>query len=158
MSKIKKEYVNAVLIGIKNTLETVTKEKVILVKPTKISNPIAMGYITTMVGLTRELRGHIYFTYTKENAKVFASKMMMGMPVDKLDDMSKSVISELHNMSMGGVCTKLEQVGKIVDITPPTMIEGNDIRVSGKEKKNLNLFFDVAGTKVGVTINVKEAN
>ena len=40
-----------------------------------------------------------------------ASKMMMGMPVTALDDMSISAISELGNMIMGNAATILLNKG-----------------------------------------------
>ena len=47
--------------------------------------------------------------------------MMMGMPVENLDDMAISAISELGNMIMGTAATMLSENGVIIDITPPVV-------------------------------------
>jgi len=78
-----------------------------------------------MVGVTGELKGNVIFELQNENAKLLASKMMMGCEVNELDDMALSAISELGNMIMGNAATIFSQNAKLIDITPPTAVKGN---------------------------------
>ena len=54
--------------------------------------------VTVLVGLTKELGGNVAYNMSEETAKFVASTMMMGMPVESMDDMAQSAISELANM------------------------------------------------------------
>lgn len=78
-----------------------------------------------MLGVTGELKGHVIFEIRSQNAKLLASKMMMGCEVNELDDMALSAISELGNMIMGNAATIFSKEEKIIDITPPQAVKGN---------------------------------
>ena len=60
---------------------------------------------------------------------MIASKMMY-MEVKELDEISTSAICELGNMIMGNASTAFSVKNIGIDITPPTMCEG-DFTVSG---------------------------
>jgi len=62
-----------------------------------------------------------------DTAKDVASRMMMGMPVDVIDDMAKSALSKLGNMMMGNAATLLSNNNVLIDITPPTLLVGSAI-------------------------------
>jgi len=59
-----------------------------------------------------------------------ASGMMMGMPVEEIDEMAKSALSELGNMIMGNSATLLFNVGAQIDITPPSLVKGTSIEIT----------------------------
>jgi len=63
--------------------------------------------------------------------------MMMGMEVKSLDEMAKSAIAELGNMIMGNVSTEFYNTGVKIDITPPTVLVGNDMAFSTKGIKTI---------------------
>lgn len=75
--------------------------------------------------MTGDVVGHVLIRFTEENAKKIASSMMMGMPIEELDDMSISALSELGNMIMGGASIHLEENGLHTDITTPKVLIGN---------------------------------
>jgi chemotaxis protein CheX len=62
---------------------------------------------------------------------------MFGMEVNALEEMAKSAIAELGNMIMGNVSTEFYNNGIKIDITPPTVLVGNDIAVSTKSLKTI---------------------
>jgi len=55
---------------------------------------------------------------------------MMGMPVNEIDEMAKSALSELGNMIMGNSATLLFNKGVKIDITPPSLVKGTAIEIS----------------------------
>lgn len=81
--------------------------------------------VLIMLGITGQVEGQTIMDIKEDKAKVLASAMMMGMPVENLDDMAMSAISELGNMIMGNSATVFSQNGTLIDITPPTIIRGN---------------------------------
>lgn len=81
--------------------------------------------VVIMIGVTGEMRGQVILTIDVNKACSIASMMMMGMPVNELDDMALSAISELGNMIMGNAATLLSTRGIGIDITPPSVGRGN---------------------------------
>lgn len=77
--------------------------------------------IFIMLGVTGEMTGQVCIVFDLEGAKDIASRMMMGMPVNEIDEMAKSALSELGNMIMGNAATLLANNNLTIDITPPTL-------------------------------------
>lgn len=81
--------------------------------------------IAVKLNLTGDRNGSVLIRFSEENAKKTASAMMMGMPIDELDDMALSALAELGNMIIGGASIHLSEAGINTDITPPTMLTGD---------------------------------
>ncbi len=86
--------------------------------------------IVIMLGITGEIKGQAALSMSTEIAKSVASQMMMGMPVEEIDDMAKSALSELGNMIMGNSATLLFNNGIHTDITPPSLVRGQVLELS----------------------------
>ncbi|WP_372997506.1 chemotaxis protein CheX [Lutispora sp.] len=54
------------------------------------------------------------------------------MPVEELNEISKSAISEMGNMIMGNASTILAERNINIDITPPSLLTGEQIEISSK--------------------------
>lgn len=93
--------------------------------------------ITVLVGVTDQLRGNIAYNLKEETAMQIASKMMMGMPVTSLDELAQSAISELTNMVTGNAATNFEKEGLRVDISPPSIVVGENFKVKVSSTKFL---------------------
>lgn len=83
--------------------------------------------VTAMIGIIGDIRGNIAYAMSNETARKIASVMMMGMPVEALDEISRSAIGELANMITGHASTLLSSGGIMVDITPPSIIFGSNV-------------------------------
>lgn len=110
---------------------------------TEIDNAIAVR-----LELTGDIVGCVIIRFNEDNAKKIASAMMMGMPVDTLDEMALSALAELGNMIMGGATVHLEEQGMHTDITTPTLLTGTvniqDTITIPLENDNLRVVLDVA--------------
>jgi len=100
----------------------------------KEENVTSIG-VAIIVGIIGEVKGQIVYSLTEETAKQIASTMMMGMPVDAFDEMAKSAVSELSNMISGHASTAIAAKGFTIDIAPPTLITGKDVKVASNVKK-----------------------
>lgn len=80
--------------------------------------------VLIVIGVTGAMKGQVIINIPSEHAKQLASGMMMGMPVEELDEMSLSAISELGNMIMGNAATLFSTRGIVIDITPPMLQRG----------------------------------
>ena len=61
--------------------------------------------VIVIIGLLGEVKGNVIYGMTEEDAKKVASAMMVGMPVNDLDELAQSAISELVNMLTANVAT-----------------------------------------------------
>ena len=93
--------------------------------------------IVIIVGLTGKIRGQAIFSMSKQLAKSIASSMMGGIHVDEFDEISKSAISEMTNMILGNAATLLYNRGVSIEITPPSLLMGDNVQISPNKMKTI---------------------
>lgn len=125
MSSIDVNIINPFLIAAKRTINTVTQLDLCIGKPFLRDLIFSNDTLRIILGVTGTMAGQVIINIPINNAKDIASKMMCGMPVNELDDLSISAISELGNMILGNAATELSNIGIIIDITPPVIERGN---------------------------------
>ncbi|MGN0505470.1 MAG: chemotaxis protein CheX [Lachnospiraceae bacterium] len=125
MAGIKAEQINPFLISAKQVLQQVCQIDVRIGTITKDDVFINGEPLFIMLGVTGEITGQVLIVMDNDVAKDIASRMMMGMPVNEIDDMARSALSELGNMVMGNAATILSNNNTMIDITPPTLMTGN---------------------------------
>ena len=86
------------------------------------------------VGIVGDLRGNVIYGTTLECAKKIASSMMMGMPVDELNEMAQSAISELTNMLTANASMGFSEEGITIDISTPTLMYGDFTATASSDK------------------------
>lgn len=116
--------INPFLLSAVNTCKMVSGFDLTIGKPYLRGLDFAPTEVLIMIGVTGAMTGQVIMCFPEENAKAIASAMMMGMPVETLDDMAISAISELGNMTMGNAATGHSEKGIIIDITPPIVQRG----------------------------------
>jgi len=127
---MKAEYVNAFIKASTEVLNNFVTEKFSVGRPYIRQNPFPTKEIVILLGITGDIRGQAVFSLSEQMARAVASGMMMGMPVDEIDEMAKSALSELGNMIMGNSATLLFNLGVKIDITPPSLVKGQAIEIS----------------------------
>lgn len=101
------------------------------------TSPYKSDCVVIIVGLTGKIRGQAMFSMPKKVALDIASAMMGGTPLAQLDEMSKSAISELSNMILGNAATILYSKGIGVEITPPSLLMGDNLQISPAKMKTI---------------------
>ena len=139
-------HVNPFLQSSLSVIEMMTQVKVSVGKPSIAKLNFPGTTVVLQVGVTGVLKGQVLMVMTEENAKFFASKMMMGMPVETLDEMAKSALCGLSNMIMGNTATLFSAGGIAMDITPPISMQG----------MNLSFQADVQALKIPMMDNGAE--
>lgn len=131
------EYINPFINVSLNLVETVCNVKAsrgqIFIK----SSPIMAESVVIIIGIAGEFKGQVFFSMNQGTACKIASAMMFGMEVNALEEMAKSAIAELGNMIMGNVSTEFYNSGIIIDITPPTVLVGNEIAITTKGERTI---------------------
>ncbi|MDK2801200.1 MAG: chemotaxis protein CheX [Clostridiales bacterium] len=151
------EYINPFIEASQTVLKSVANMDITLGKSYIKNSPYPSDTLAIIIGLTGKLRGQVIFSMSKEVACSIASAMMMGMPVTELDEMSKSAIAEAANMILGNTATILYNRGIMIDITPPSLLMGDNIQISTTKMKTMCVPLHVnAEEKIELDIAVVE--
>ncbi|MCX7922489.1 MAG: chemotaxis protein CheX [Clostridia bacterium] len=124
------EYINPFLTASKDIISQATGLNVNVGKIYVKNAPYTGNKVTVLIGLTGKIRGSVVFSFSQALALKIASAMMCGMPVEALDEMAKSAISELGNMILGNTATIFSKKGISIDITPPTVLVGDNMQLT----------------------------
>lgn len=104
------------------------------------------------LGIVGDIKGNIVYSLDSDSAKKIASTMMMGMPVNELDEMAQSALSELSNMLTANASTNLSQIGVNINISTPTLLYGSDFEA--KMNTDTVLCINLSVDNIPVEINV----
>ena len=129
MKALDVKHINPFLQATLNIMETIAGMKLGVGKPTVAKLEFPNNIFILQVGVTGALKGQVLLAMTEDSAKSIASKMMMGMPVEALDDMASSALCELSNMIMGSTATLFSTQKIVMDITPPISLYGNNLKL-----------------------------
>lgn len=151
------EYINPFIEAIKNVFKETADLDTELGKPFLKQSPYTGKTMVIMVGLTGQIRGQAVFSMDLDAACAIASAMMMGAEVNEMDEMSKSAISELTNMILGNTATIFYKNGVAIDITPPTVLMGENLTISTMKTKTLCIPISLSnGHKIELDISRQE--
>lgn len=128
---MKVEYINPFVEAKScNVISQVLGSEPTVGKPHLKTTPYASENVVTFIGITGEIRGNVVVAFNRETVLKIASAMMGGMPVQELDEMSKSAIAELCNMILGNTATIFSKNNISIDITPPTVLTGDNLELT----------------------------
>ncbi|MBR1929941.1 MAG: chemotaxis protein CheX [Lachnospiraceae bacterium] len=128
--------INPFLASAKRTTAMVAQIDLSIGKPYIRELKFDNEFVRIILGVTGAMTGQVIISMPEGKARDIASRMMMGMPVETLDDMAISAISELGNMIMGTAATILSENGVIIDITPP-VVELGTVYMNMKSFQNV---------------------
>lgn len=144
--------INPFIASVMDVMPQLGFENVILKEQKEKSKKIFASGIVLTLGIVGDKKGNVAYAIDTEGAKQIASTMMMGMPVDELDDMAKSAISELSNMLTANATINFSNDGINVDISPPTMLTGEDIELSMSKEQIMCVEFDIDGIMLEINV------
>ncbi len=129
---MKAEHLNLFLTSAGSVISTMCGETPVFQKPFLRESSYSIDDLNVIIGVTGDLRGQLILSMAKQTAKNVASKMMGGMEVAELDEISLSAIGELGNMIAGNSGRLLGEAQVNIDIAPPAVLEGSGVRVSNQ--------------------------
>ncbi|MCL2840003.1 MAG: chemotaxis protein CheX [Defluviitaleaceae bacterium] len=115
-------YINPFVQGAQKVFATICQETPSLGKVFVKPHPYAASAVSVSVNIIGAFEGEVVYSMGEATGCFIVSSMMMGMPVDSLqDDMAKSAVSELANIISGNVATIFSGKEILVDIKPPQL-------------------------------------
>ena len=149
------EYINSFVEAVYTILPTFGIGELKITNLEVKENMFSNKEVTAMVGLTGSARGNIAYSFTTDSAKRFASAMMMGMPVEEVDEDARSAISELSNLITGRGCKILSNNETYTDFTTPTFIIGKEIYFLISTVKTLAINVETSAGEMQVNIGIE---
>ncbi len=107
-----------------------------------------------MIGVTGEMRGQVLLAMNERAACNIASKMCMT-EINAIDDFASSALSELGNMILGNAATVFSSKGIGIDITPPSLTNG-EMSIKNTFAKNLCVPLSFEDTIVEMYLALKQ--
>lgn len=111
--------------------------------------------VTILIGLSQDIRGNLAYGLSEECARNIASIMMGGMPVPKFDELAQSAICELVNMVTASAATNLGSAGKVVNISPPTLVTGQNVKVRVSHEQILAIEFITSAGTIEINVGIE---
>lgn len=103
-------------------LNTILAMKIDLQSPSYTPEPFMQEDLGVLIGLTGDINGKIIIDSASSTFSAIGTKMF-GFPLE--GDMLESFTGEFGNMFAGHFSTHLVQEFTNIDITPPTVFDGN---------------------------------
>lgn len=86
--------------------------------------------VCAILGMVGDVQGQVIYGFSQPTAKSIVSRMMMGAEVIEFDEMARSALGELGNIITGKASIQLESFGFHVEISPPTLVMAENVRIS----------------------------
>lgn len=132
-----KELINGTNVSLKNVIPLNHKMN----KPVRLSPSFHIQF-GVLVGITGDIKGQLLLSGPLATFSVIG-EAMFGMPVE--GDMLSSFSGELGNMIAGNLSTIIVEKGMNIDITHPTIIQGNTTISGYGQALSMTVIYDHAG-------------
>ncbi|MEE3460774.1 MAG: chemotaxis protein CheX [Lachnospiraceae bacterium] len=150
---MKAENVNPFIISICKVMKDMCMLDLKIGKPENKRCSYAADDSIIKLGLVGAFEGYVILRLDHGTALQVVSKMMM-MPVNVIDEIGKSAISELGNMIAGNAATIFSGSGTVLDITIPSYSEGASF--VPEDDEILSVPFDTGAGKLSLDITIEE--
>ncbi len=129
------------LNGTLTSLQSVVPISFTIGKPELLKETLHITY-GVLIGFAGDIRGKLALKGEPNTFRTIGEKMF-GMPID--ETMLPSFTGEFGNLVTGGLSTQMSKKGTNIDITPPTVMDG-EVALSGFENAlHVAISFDEVG-------------
>lgn len=157
MSSVNVEYINPFITSSATIIKQMANIDSKIGKLTLKESPYTGGNVAIFIGITGQIKGQVIFSLDIESAKIVASSMMGGMPMDEFNEIAKSAVSEMTNMILGNAATLLSNKGILIDITPPSLLIGEKLQISTAKMKTICIPLELSsGGKLEIDVAISE--
>ncbi len=111
--------------------------------------------VAAIIGLIGDVEGRVLLDMSVHTGLAIASTMN-GEELSELDDLGKATIAELANMIAGKAVTKLHELGFEFDLSPPSLITGENMMVTDNGVEALIVPLELPQGKLEINVAVRE--
>lgn len=149
---MKAEHINPFIISVCKIMKDMCMLDLQIGKPTMSNGVYLENTSIIKLGIIGKLQGEVVLSIEHQTALEIVSKMMM-MPVQAIDDLGKSAISELGNMIAGNAATVFANNDILIDITPPSYCDGAEYQTDVSELFSIPFTSTAGNLSVDIFIN-----
>lgn len=148
---VKAEHVNPFILSVCKVVKDVCMMDLKIGKPGVKPEEYPEDASIIELGIVGSLKGKVILNMEHPTALEIISKMMMT-PVDTIDEIGQSAISELGNMIAGNAATVFASNNILIDITPPDYYEGSTYEGQGNQMFSIPFRSDAGAISVDIFI------
>ncbi len=137
--------VNALITAIVSTFESLLGTKPSVGKPGVLKEIRPKFNLVTIIGFVGSAEGSLIYSFNPETALKLVSRMM-GSTYEAVDEFVMSAVGEVGNMIAGALAMNLEKIGCKINISPPTVVAGKELRLA------------VEGLVIGLPVSILDNN
>ena len=145
--------VNPFISGAMWVLRTVLNEEPTLGSPVADNASGTQNQVNVVIGVTGGAKGNIVLSMSFAMADQIASAML-GKQIRTFDTAAANAIRELGSVICGNALVQLNQQNIICDLTPPTLIKGNNIRFANVVGPTIHLPFILSFGEIRLSISL----
>jgi chemotaxis protein CheX len=134
-------------------LEQVLSERTNAGEPQLSSKTVAGLGVATIVGITGEAEGRLLIDMSRDSALGIAA-VMNGREWPELDSLGQDTLAELASMITGRAISTLNDAGHRLSVSPPTILIGENLIISGLDLETLVVPLQTSQGEVVVNIAV----
>ena len=123
-------------------------------KEAEISTDFELSGVIIIVGLVGTVKGNVAYSMDLESAKKIVSTMMMGMSITEWDEITQSALAELSNMLTANAATVFCNLGETVDISTPSMFQGEHIGIKMGSNEVIQMIIEVDEIPIMVKLSI----
>ncbi|MDE6853359.1 MAG: chemotaxis protein CheX [Lachnospiraceae bacterium] len=148
---MKAEHINPFIISVSKIMKDMCMLDLKIGKPSMRQVAYAGDASLIKLGLVGALTGEVLLNFDHQTALGVVSKMMMT-PVDTIDAIGESAISELGNMIAGNAATVFANNNILIDITTPSYCLGSGYQSDGRSMFSIPFTSEIGNLTVDVFI------
>lgn len=149
---MKAEHINPFIISVCKIMKDMCMIDLKIGKPGMTNGVYPANTSIIKLGLVGGLSGEVILNIEHDTALQVVSKMMM-MPVDTIDAMGQSAISELGNMIAGNAATVFANSNILIDITPPSYCDGSEYKTDVEQLFSVPFTSDAGNLSIDIHLN-----
>lgn len=134
-------------------LDIKLSRKELLLKP----GVIPSFNLSIIIGVTGLIKGQVVYSLDSNFAMHIAKKMLPGKNQETLRMLVNSAVSELANIITGQASIELAGENRIIEITPPAVINGKDFNIDFLNIPTISLSFisEVGSFEINIALTEK---
>lgn len=148
---MKAEHVNPFIISVCKIMKDMCMLDLKIGKPSMRNSAFLPDASLIKLGLIGSLTGEVLLNIDHGTALGIVSKMMMT-PVDTIDAIGESAISELGNMVAGNAATVFANNNILIDITPPAYCLGANYQSNGNALFSIPFTSEIGNLTIDIFI------
>ena len=148
------KWVNPFVTSVNHVMQAIGFSKIETGTMNAKEKEIVGNGVVLVLGIVGDLQGNIVYVIEEESAKKITSKLMKEEVVTELDSRAASCLSEFSNMLSEHAAASYAQAGYAIELSPPSLMIGNNMRIMMSSKKVLSVPFLSEGTSIEVNIAI----